>query len=116
MKLLIGRSLFGILLFVSPLSGADLKGYYTRTDYDDSHSGKWADVIVEVSDMGRLVFGRETGFLPVWETDSGEWHVTSLVDRLEDPHQYYTYVRMIVNTADSVWIHVRYMVQGSNGG
>ena len=48
------------------------KAYYTRTGYEDRHSGKWADVMVEIGDQGKLIFGRETEFLPVWRTDSGQ--------------------------------------------
>jgi hypothetical protein len=104
------HTLLCILIFIScSRESAHFKAYYTRTAHRDAHSGKWADVIVQIGDSGRLVFGRENGYSPVWNTESGRWPLQSVVKRDSDPHQYYSYVRIVKNTKKEIAIHWRYM-------
>ena len=51
---------------------ADFGAYYTRLDYEDRISGKYADVVVSVGQGGRFVFSRQSSYLPYWETEKGK--------------------------------------------
>jgi hypothetical protein len=92
-----------------------LKAYYTRLDYEDKISGKHADIVVEVDDIGRLVFSRETSYLPFWQTNDEKITIKEIVRRRGDgdfkqPDKYnrYSYVRIIENDPERVIVHWRY--------
>jgi hypothetical protein len=72
-------------------------------------TGRYADVVVNVSDLGQLVFCRVSGYLPCWRTDEGDWYVQDIVDRHLDIGCLYSYARIIENTPDRVLVHWRYM-------
>jgi hypothetical protein len=50
--------------------------YYTRLPFDDdNNTGKYADVVVNLGETGQLVFSREFGYLPFWQTSDKQHFV-----------------------------------------
>jgi hypothetical protein len=97
--------------------------YYTKIgdDYDILEAvderlfGKYADLIVEVKDLGKILFTRKTSYLPVWKTNSGEYPFDEIVDRKGDGRgnrpdiiSKYSYVRLIEKNPDEILVHWRY--------
>lgn len=104
-----------IAIVSNALYAQDFYGYYTRTDYDDGISGKYADVIVSYGNNGRIVFSRESSYLPSWQTGKGEYYFEEIIKRRGDgsgiqPDRFnrYSYVRIIENTPDKILIQWRY--------
>ncbi len=105
-----------IYLFLFQLVNAgEFKAYYTRLDYQDSISGKYADIVVELGSDRRVVFSREYSFLPYWQTDKGRWFFEEMVerqgdgtDKQPDKINRYTYVRLIKDSKNEVIVHWRY--------
>jgi len=58
---------------------SDLCAYYTRLDFNDHNTGKYADVIVEISGMGKFVFSCEYNYQPYRQPEGGK---RMLVERL----------------------------------
>jgi len=79
-------------------------------------TGKYADVIVNVSAGRRLVFSRESSYLPYWKTENGKWFLDEIVPRQKDIACLYSYVRIIENTPERVVVHWRYMPNLHNVG
>lgn len=105
----------GVLLLSTVAVAADFGAYYTRLNYEDKITGKYADVVVELNENRRIEFSRESSYLPYWKTENGKWYVDEVIPRSGDgtklqPDKYnrYSYVRIIENTPDKVVIHWRY--------
>ena len=49
--------------------------------YEDKISDKHADIIVSYGDKGKFVFGRESSYLPRWESGGKYWYVEEVVTR-----------------------------------
>jgi len=60
----------------------DFYAYHTRLDFEDGISGRYADVIVSYGESGRVVFSRESSYLPRWETDQGVFYFKEVVKRV----------------------------------
>jgi len=71
-------------------------------------TGRYPDIIVNVGQKGQLVFCRESGYLPYWQTGEKKWPLKEIVERLDDPLNFYSYVRIIENEKDIVLVHWRY--------
>ncbi|MHC4143219.1 MAG: LamG domain-containing protein [Planctomycetota bacterium] len=72
-------------------------------------TGKYADIVVNVTDGRQFVFARESSYLPYWKTERGKWFVDELVPRQKDIACVYSYARIIENKPDAVLIHWRYI-------
>jgi hypothetical protein len=97
------------------ISANDFYAYYTRTGYEDSISDKHADIIVSYGEKGRIVFSRESSYLPRWESSYNSFYFDEVVKRTGDgsdlqPDKYnrHSYVRLIENTSEKIVIHWRY--------
>jgi len=96
--------------------GAAMSSYYTRTSFNDSISGNYADVIVNLDTLGQLIFSREYSFRPIWDYGTGQ----ELVDHLAtingdgpaggnfDSINKYAYARIIDSSPSQATIHWRY--------
>jgi len=107
------------VLFVifTPISAQNIKGYYTRLDFDDSgFTGKYADIVIELKDKGRFVFSREYSYQPFWQPVGGE---RSLVSRLiprfgdgpeerPDKNNICSNAAIVKKTNSSITVHWRY--------
>jgi len=108
---------FVMFLFLTTLVGQNIKGYYTRLNFDDSgYTGKYADIIVELSGKGKFVFSREYSYQPYWQANGKE---LVLVDRLiprkgdglkerPDKNNICSNVAIVDKTDSSVTVHWRY--------
>jgi hypothetical protein len=55
-------------------------GYYTRLPFDDDrHTGKYADVIVNLPGNGQFVFSREYSYQPYWLPNGGSRYLVERV-------------------------------------
>lgn len=102
-------------------------GYYTRTEDVDlaldpqkkrTHpiSGNFADVVVNIPDLGALQFSRGTSYMPKWITKYGSYNFEDIVERESDstfsrPDRLnrYSYANIIKQDKDEVIVHVRYV-------
>jgi len=90
--------------------------YYTRLDYkDNNNTGKYADIVVNVNNNGKLVFSREYSYLPYWEVNDSKQFVENIIpfkgdgpSKRPDRINKCSYVRVIENTDEKVIIHWRY--------
>ncbi len=112
---------FIVFLMAASAFARDFDAYYTRLNYEDGISGKYADIVVRFDGNSRFVFAREFGYLPYWERDQGRWFVDELVTRKgdgpanrPDKYNFYSYVRIIENTPEKIVIHWRYMPDPEN--
>jgi hypothetical protein len=96
---------------------AHLKAYYTRLPFEDhGMTGKVADLVVELPQRGRLVFGREFGYQPRWEVPGRDPEsVPRLIprkgdgpDQRPDHHNIACNAAIVARTATSVTVHWRY--------
>jgi len=76
-----------------------------RSQGGSAITGKFADIVVQIDDNRRLVFGRETAYRPWLQTASGRFPFEPLVACKPDPMCLSSYVRIIENSADEVVIH-----------
>jgi hypothetical protein len=122
MKNLIAGFISGlVILMITGSAAGEFKAWYTRLSFEDGISGKYADIVVSFGGQERFVFGRESGYLPFWETRKGKWTLKEIVPRKGDgpsmrPDRYnkYSYVRIIENTPGRIVIHWRYMPDFTN--
>jgi len=108
---------FVLFVFLITISGQNIRGYYTRLNFDDSgNTGKYADIIVDIPEKGRFIFSREYSYQPYWQPDGGK---RSLVDRLiqrkgdgpderPDKHNICSNASIVGKTDSTVTIHWRY--------
>lgn len=89
---------------MSPRAGHD-------SDVSDPSAltGKFADLIVQVSDGRQLIFSRAMSYLPYWKTENGTWPFENLIPRQEDIGCLYSYVQLIESTTDHARVHWRYI-------
>ena len=86
--------IFSMLLPLS-VNAQSLKAYYTNLgdDYDPLEMeqsklfGRYADIVVDIENKGRVVFSRRTSYLPVWEVDGKSWKFEELVKRSGDGNE-----------------------------
>jgi len=94
----------------------DLYAYYTRLDFDDNNNtGKYADIVVQVNNKGRLVFSREYSFLPYWEVNGSKYFLERIIPfkgdspkERPDMINKCSYVRVVEDTDDKIVVHWRY--------
>jgi hypothetical protein len=95
---------------------SDFFAYYTRLDFDDNNNtGKYADIVVNVKNRGKLVFGREYSYLPYWEINNSKQFLESIIpfkgdgpEQRPDRINKCSYVRIVENSDNKVIIHWRY--------
>lgn len=118
-KIEMGKFFLSVLsIFIiacSVLQAQEFYAYYTRTNYKDGISGKYADIIVSYGRKGEFVFSRKSCYLPYWKTSKGKWYVDELIHRKgngtklhPDKYNAYSYVRLIKNDKNEVIIQWRY--------
>ena len=105
-----------VILTISTIAHADFSAYYTRLDYKDNISGKYADIVVRFSGDNKFVFCRESSYLPYWQTEKGKWYVDEIIERTGDGPSHrpdainrYSYARLIEKNSQRVVIHWRYI-------
>jgi hypothetical protein len=98
-------------------SGDAITGYYTRLPFDDGgFTGKYADIIVDLSNKGRFVFSREYSYQPYWIPVGGSiFLVERLVTRSgdgpperPDKNNICSNAAIVEKTSNSVKVHWRY--------
>jgi len=90
--------------------------YYTRLDFkDNNNTGKYADIVVNVNDSGRLIFSREFSYTPFWEVEDSKHFFDRIIpfkgdgpDDRPDRINKCSYVRVVENSEDQITIHWRY--------
>ncbi len=90
--------------------------YYTRLDFDDNdNTGKYADIVVQVNNSGRLIFSREYSYTPYWEAKGTKHFPERIIpfsgdgpDEQPDRINKCSYVRVVENAEDKIKIHWRY--------
>jgi len=94
-----------------------IKAYYTRLLFEDhGFTGKYADIVVELSQQGQFTFSRESGYQPRWLPLGGKQHsVARLIprtgdgpDERPDNHNIACNAAIVVQTDASVSVHWRY--------
>jgi len=93
--------------------------YSTKIDSGEpfekySKTGAYADIVVQLP-AGQFIFHRNSSYLPLWKTESGQWYVEEIVPRngdgpekRPDKNNVYSFVRIIENTPEKVVVHWRY--------
>ena len=105
-----------IIILTFALTKADeFYGYYTRTNYEDGISGKYADIIISYGEQGEVIFSRKTSYLPSWKTAKGTYYFEEKIERVGDgkglrPDKFnrHSYVRIIQNNSKEIIVHWRY--------
>jgi hypothetical protein len=105
------------------LSADDFYAYYTKLpsnfdlleDYQKELFGRYSDLVINMSDKGKIIFSRNTSYLPVWKTGQKEQSFPEVVPRQGDgpPHRpdilsKYSHVRLIKQSLDTIIVHWRY--------
>ena len=112
-----------IVLAASMVSAGqvDFGAYYTQLNTGRewescSRTGNDADIVVQVSKAGRLVFWRGNSYLPFWKTDRGQWDIAEIVPRsgdganpMPDRVNAYSHVAIIENGPSRVVVRWRYL-------
>jgi len=100
-------------------SADNFYSYYTKINSGEpfekySKTGPYADVVVQLP-AGQFIFHRNSSYLPLWKTESGQWYVEEIVPRngdgpekRPDKNNIYSFVRIIENTPEKVVVHWRY--------
>lgn len=90
--------------------------YYTNVGSNDSITGKFADLVVNVDHEKQLIFCRESGYLPYLKIGDEKWYVDELFEKRSneptaeiDEFNKYSYVRIIENTSEKIIVHWRYI-------
>lgn len=112
-----------LLLCIMMLSGSyafsqssGFYAYYTRLDFDDNNNtGKYADIVVQVNGMGRLIFSREYSYTPYWEAQGSRHFLDRIIpfhgdgpDERPDRINKCSYARVVESGEDKITIHWRY--------
>ncbi len=94
----------------------DFAAYYTSYGQPDEITGPFADVVVRFPDGKKLVFSRESSYLPLLEYGDERWFFEEIIPRSgdgdavqPDRHNKYSYVRIIESKEEEVLIHWRYV-------
>ncbi|HEC43311.1 MAG TPA: LamG domain-containing protein [Bacteroides sp.] len=106
-------------LFNSPVAYSQTPGfyaYYTRLGFEDgNNTGKYADIVINVNQLGEFVFSREYSYLPYLQIGNSKHFVDKIIPIIGDgpaerPDRINkcSSVRVIENTSDKIIIHWRY--------
>jgi len=95
---------------------SDFYATYTRLDFDDNNNtGKYADIVINIKNKGKLVFSREYSYLPFWEAKNSKQFFENIIpfkgdgpSERPDRINKCSYVRIVENTDDKVIVHWRY--------
>ena len=105
------------------VAGAGFYAYYTCYGQSDDITGPYADIAIKIGSVGKVVFNRESSYLPFFETKGERYYFGEIVkrngdgtDKKPDADNKYSYVRIIKNTAGEIVIHWRYMPDIHNVG
>ena len=71
--------------------------------------GKYADLVVNVGETGRLVFSRATGYLPYFQTAKGRFPFRPLAECRADPLCLSSYVRLVEDLPSRIVVHWRHV-------
>jgi hypothetical protein len=71
--------------------------------------GKYADLVVNVGETGRLVFSRATGYLPYLQTAKGRFPFKPLAECREDPLCLCSFVRLVDDLPSRIVVHWRHV-------
>ena len=105
-------------------SGDNFYAFHTHINYDEpwekySRTGDYSDLVV-VLDSGKLIFGRATSYLPVWEIESGQYPFAELVSRkgdgtkkMPDKNNRFSHIRLIEESPEKILVHWRYLPEFS---
>jgi len=94
----------------------DFYAYYTRLDFEDgNNTGRYADVIINVDQLGKFVFSREYSYLPYWQSDDKKHFVEKIIPIIGDgpserPDKINkcSFVSIVENSPDRIVVHWRY--------
>ncbi|HBB92771.1 MAG TPA: hypothetical protein DC042_13920 [Bacteroidales bacterium] len=111
--------LFSILIVTANTVFSQSSGfytYYTGLEFNDNNNtGKYADIVVQVNNTGKLVFSREYSYLPYWEVKGTKQLFERLVPfngdgppERPDRINKCSYVRIIENSEKQIVVHWRY--------
>ena len=104
-----------LLVFIIILSNgevfsqsSDFFAYYTRLDFEDeNNTGKYADIVIQINNSGRVIFSREYSYLPYWETKSSKQFFDRIIpfkgdgtSERPDRVNKCSYVRIVENSGD----------------
>ena len=82
-----------IILFLGAvLYGQSFKAYYTNAgdNFDalemdqDKIFGKYADLVIDYGKGSKILFSRNTSYLPVWTVEDSVWKFTKFIERVGD--------------------------------
>ncbi len=119
---------FPILLFTAGNTFAqsydNFYTYYTHLNYNESwekysRTGEYSDLVI-VLNSGKLVFGRGTSYLPVWEINGSSYPFPEIINRkgdgsekMPDKNNRFSHVRLIEESAKKILVHWRYLPEFS---
>jgi len=94
----------------------DFYTYYTRLDFEDgNNTGKYADVVIQVNQLGKLIFSREYSYLPYWQPDDTKHFVEKIIPIIgdgpserPDKTNKCSFVSIVENSLERIVIHWRY--------
>ncbi|GAB2895217.1 hypothetical protein GCM10027180_26380 [Microbulbifer echini] len=101
-------------------TSAGFFAYYTRVDSQDipeKITGPYADIVVNIDGKGKLVFGRDHSYRPVWHFGDDSTPVGHLADISADVNARFdksndfSFVRILEQSDSKVVIHWRYFPQ-----
>ena len=111
-------------LIVSAQRPDNFYTYHTHLNYAESwekysRTGEYSDLVV-VLDSGKLVFGRATSYLPVWEVGSISFPFPEMVIRkgdgtqkMPDRNNRFSHVRLIEESPEKIMVQWRYLPEFS---
>lgn len=119
-----------IILFLGAvLYGQSFKAYYTNAgdNFDalemdqDKIFGKYADLVIDYGKGSKILFSRNTSYLPVWTVEDSVWKFTKFIERVGDGNTQrpdilsrYSHVRLIESTPQALIVHWRYFPNFNN--
>ncbi|MGB5847955.1 MAG: LamG domain-containing protein [Ignavibacteriaceae bacterium] len=101
----------------------DFYAYYTSYGGTDDISGPYSDIVINVDSTKQIVFCRETSYLPIYISNGINHTFTELIPRSGDGNEIrpdknnvYSYVRIVENTPEKIFVHWRYIYDFNNPG
>jgi hypothetical protein len=97
--------------------------YYTKLpgnfeileDYQEALFGKYSDLVIQIGKEGKILFSRNTSYLPVWQTKKDRTNFPEIIPRKGDGPAYRpdilsknSHVRLLEQSKDSIVVHWRY--------
>jgi hypothetical protein len=107
----------------SGLASNKFYAYYTKLpsnfeileDYQDQLFGRYSDLVIQFRDQGKVIFSRNSSYLPVWQYGHQTWQFEEVVVRHGDGPEFrpdilskYSHVRLISQSTDTIIVHWRY--------